>query len=339
MHIPTVIRLAALALLSLTLLIAAHPTHATSRHFPETNQSVTGRFLQYWESHGGLAQQGFPISPEFREKSDLNGKSYTVQYFERAVFEYHPENEPPHDVLLSQLGTFVYKQKYPEGAAQGEPPPGEGSQLFPETGRTVHGLFLTYWQEHGGLAQQGFPISETFIETSPLDGKPYTVQYFERAVFEHHPENQPPHDVLLSQLGTFRLKEKHNGTAPATGVLKITTVYNGSKEENNREYAELTNTGSAPQDLAGWMLTKVSKNLIAYRFPAGTQLAPGATLRIISGPQATASAPNEYVWRTAPVWCNEGDAATLLDPEGTIADRLFYGKPVDLANGKTACSR
>jgi hypothetical protein len=35
-----------------------------------------------------------------------------VQYFERAVFEYHPENAAPYDVLLSQLGTFRYRDKY-----------------------------------------------------------------------------------------------------------------------------------------------------------------------------------------------------------------------------------
>jgi hypothetical protein len=78
-----------------------------------------------------------------------------------------------------------------------------GCQTFPETGHKVCGRFLTYWQQNGGLAQQGFPISEEFVETSELNGKPYTVQYFERAVFEHHPDNRPPFDVLLSQLGTF----------------------------------------------------------------------------------------------------------------------------------------
>jgi hypothetical protein len=45
---------------------------------------------------------------------------YTVQYFERAVFEYHPENQPPYDVLLSQLGTYQYKAKY--GSGSGAPP-------------------------------------------------------------------------------------------------------------------------------------------------------------------------------------------------------------------------
>jgi hypothetical protein len=95
--------------------------------FKETGTTACGRFLEYWQTHGGLPQQGFPISPEFTEVSDLNGKPYTVQYFERAVFEYHPENQPPYDVLLSQLGTFQFKRKYPTGdtsqGPQPEPPP------------------------------------------------------------------------------------------------------------------------------------------------------------------------------------------------------------------------
>src|SRR5687768_11055751 len=82
------------------------------RTFPETGKQVCGRFLEYWTQNGGLAQQGFPISNEFTEVSDLNGQTYTVQYFERAVFEKHPENEPRYDVLLSQLGTYQFRRKY-----------------------------------------------------------------------------------------------------------------------------------------------------------------------------------------------------------------------------------
>src|SRR5689334_9863354 len=72
------------------------------------------------------------------------------------------------------------------------------SRYFPETHHWVRGSFLQYWNEHGGLAQQGFPLTEEFPEVNKLDGKTYQVQYFERAIFEHHPENQPPFDVLLS---------------------------------------------------------------------------------------------------------------------------------------------
>lgn len=87
----------------------------TSHFFKETGHTVAGRFWEYWQANGGLAQQGFPLSDEFQEKSDLDGKTYTVQYFERSVFEKHPENPSPYDVLLSQLGTFRYKEKYPNG--------------------------------------------------------------------------------------------------------------------------------------------------------------------------------------------------------------------------------
>lgn len=54
------------------------------------------------------------------------------------------------------------------------------------------------------------------METSPLDGKPYTVQYFERAVFEYHPENPPPYDVLLAQLGTYVGQARYTQGFPAT---------------------------------------------------------------------------------------------------------------------------
>ena len=181
----------------------------TTRMFPETGKTVRGLFLDYWQSNGGLAQQGFPISDMFTEISALNGKPYTVQYFERAVFEYHPENQAPYNVLLSQLGTFQYKKKYPTGASGQTPNTSEGSLLFPETGKRVGGKFLEYWQKNGGLAQQGYPISDEFMEKSDLNGQTYLVQYFERAVFELHPENQPPFDVLLSQLGTFQYRGKY----------------------------------------------------------------------------------------------------------------------------------
>ena len=36
-----------------------------------------------------------------------DGKSYRVQYFERARLEHHPENPAPYDVLLGQFGRTV----------------------------------------------------------------------------------------------------------------------------------------------------------------------------------------------------------------------------------------
>ncbi|MGA7732465.1 MAG: copper resistance protein CopC [Chloroflexia bacterium] len=184
--------------------------------FDQTGKTVCGRFLEYWNTHGGLAQQGFPISGEIQEKSATDGKTYTVQYFERAVFEKHPENKAPNDVLLSLLGNFLYKQNYPNGAPN-QKASTVNPRKFAETGKTMGGKFREYWEKNGGLAQQGYPISEEFQEKSPLDGKTYLVQYFERAVFEYHTENAAPFDVLLSQLGTFRYKAEYE-TRPQANV-------------------------------------------------------------------------------------------------------------------------
>lgn len=201
----------ALATVSVPARQAQGQQQPVSRTFAETGKTVSGKFLQYWLLHGGLAQQGFPISQELSEVSETDGKPYTVQYFERAVFEYHAENPAPNDVLLSLLGTFLSKQKYPAGAPGQEPNSLPGSVQFTETGKRLGGKFLDYWKSHGGLAQQGLPISDEFTETSALNGQVYRVQYFERAVFEYHPENPAPNDVLLSQLGTFRFRQLYQG--------------------------------------------------------------------------------------------------------------------------------
>jgi hypothetical protein len=131
--------------------------------FPETGKQVCGRFLEYWQKNGGLAQQGLPLSNEFTEVSDLNGKTYTVQYFERAVFEKHPENAAPYDVLLSQLGTFQFQRKYPSGEPSdaGAPPP-PTAQPAATTPPSVAGAkvdlvdYTTYKPEYGGRRAVGY---------------------------------------------------------------------------------------------------------------------------------------------------------------------------------------
>jgi plastocyanin/methionine-rich copper-binding protein CopC len=201
---------------TITFTVAADAQDCTT--FPETGETVCGRFLEYWNTHGGLAQQGYPISGELQEVSATDGNTYTVQYFERAVFEKHPENAAPNDVLLSLLGTFLYKEKYPDGAPNQQAST-TNPQTFPETGMTVGGKFIDYWNTHGGLAQQGYPISNEFQEKSDLDGQTYLVQYFERAVFEYHPENDAPNDVLLSQLGTFRYRSVYSGASVNVDIV------------------------------------------------------------------------------------------------------------------------
>ncbi|NWJ49184.1 MAG: hypothetical protein HXX08_25280, partial [Chloroflexi bacterium] len=70
-----------------------------------------------------------------------------------------------------------------------------------ETGHNLGFGFLKYWQDNGGLERFGYPISEYRRELDPETGKPFMMQWFERARFEYHPENQKPYDILLGLLG------------------------------------------------------------------------------------------------------------------------------------------
>ena len=72
------------------------------RYFAETGHYVSGCFREFWESRGGLFVFGLPLTSQFTHRS-TDGKTYQMQYFERAVFEYHPNNPVPHRVLLRRL--------------------------------------------------------------------------------------------------------------------------------------------------------------------------------------------------------------------------------------------
>jgi hypothetical protein len=176
----------------------------TQVYFPETGHTVSGKFLAYWEDHGGLAQFGYPLTDARPEQLE-DGHTYTVQWFERARFELHPENPPPWDVELGQFGRRILQERTGEDVS---PPakPLPGQAYFPETEHNLGGDFLAYWQANGGLAEFGYPISEVFQQQLE-DGKIYTVQYFERARFEEHPENQPPYTLLLGQFGRHIMDE------------------------------------------------------------------------------------------------------------------------------------
>ena len=73
-------------------------------------------------------------------------------------------------------------------------------RCFAETDFCVAGRFLQYWQASGGLARNGYPLSDLFVERLE-DGRAYTVQYFERVRLEAHEGNVPPYDVQIGHFG------------------------------------------------------------------------------------------------------------------------------------------
>lgn len=179
-------------------------------------------FLTFWRTNGGLLVFGYPLSGEIVEDGRI------VQYFERARFEYHPENlGKDGQVMLSLLGNELYGARgFPDGQMQ------PGRIFFPETGNTLGGKFLQFWEKRGGLKIFGFPISEPFEETSQIDGQVRIVQYFERAKFEFFPEElggfyqqqvnayglrlQGLREVQLSDLGRQVMQQHRHQVTSAT---------------------------------------------------------------------------------------------------------------------------
>lgn len=171
-------------------------------YFPETGHSLSSGFLYYWRNNGGLSMFGYPRTEEFTEGG------YTVQYFERARFEYHPEFKgTEYEVEMGLLGSQVVQGRSFDTSLPFDS--NAGRRYFPETQHSLSYGFKYYWDNNGGLPIFGYPISEEISEVNPEDGHIYTVQYFERARFEYHPEFKgTPYEVELGLLGNQTMRAK-----------------------------------------------------------------------------------------------------------------------------------
>lgn len=99
------------------------------------------------------------------------------------------------------MADFVWPYRHGRPADGAEETVADG-QWFSETGHYIGGGFWVFWRERGGLPIFGYPLTDELRE----DGR--TVQYFERAVFEWHPENDDPWKVLLRRVGAEALARK-----------------------------------------------------------------------------------------------------------------------------------
>jgi hypothetical protein len=194
-------------------------------YYAETGHSLQLGFKGYWERHGGLPVFGYPMTEEYDEWNADIGRFRVTQYLERQRFEWHWENEgTPYQVLLGRLGyehaaRLNLLETDPFRYLGNDEGPDAGCVYFRETGHYACHDFLVYWQEHGldfgdpgtsfreSLALFGYPLSEPFTTTN-ADDHTVVTQYFERAVFELHPENVYPYRILLRRLGVEALDDR-----------------------------------------------------------------------------------------------------------------------------------
>jgi hypothetical protein len=164
-----------------------------------------GAFKSYWDQNGGLEQFGFPLTEPFNEVSPTDGNTYVTQYFQRAIFEYHPEFAgTQYQVLLRLVGNLETKGR--TFAPGTDTSTSDTRYFFNNTQHSLSGVFKNYWDGRGGLAIYGYPISEPLFEVNAADNLTYLVQYFERARLEYHPEfTGTRYEVLLGLLGWQQL--------------------------------------------------------------------------------------------------------------------------------------
>ncbi len=161
-------------------------------YFEQTQHNACAGFAAYWSKFGGLPVFGYPITEEFVQ----NGM--TVQYFERARFEWHPGSDASHyDVVLGRVGSELAA-----GMASQAPftPAADANSAhctyFAQTSHNACNGFRAYWLKYGGLDVFGYPISEEFVQDGTV------VQYFERARFEWHPGTSATRfDVIQGRVG------------------------------------------------------------------------------------------------------------------------------------------
>jgi hypothetical protein len=114
------------------------------------------------------------------------------------------------------------------------------------------------------------------------------------------------------------------GAASATAQIVINELHVAPEVKQERvEFVELHNAGTNAVDLGGWAFTAG----VAYTFPAGTTLAPGA-YRVVAQDPAALAAKYGVAGALGP-WTgrlsNEGERVTLVDARGAVRDEVRYG--------------
>ena len=183
-------RFAIFLFLAIILLATWNPVSAQSsggtQYFPETGHNVKGDFLRFFKSASDpVLLFGYPITEQMTSK---DGK--TVQYFQRARLELHPESPAKQRVQMTALGQVMYRR----GSQQLNIDNPAACQTF-SSGYRVCFAFLDFYQANGGAAQFGNPISPFEFQDNLI------VQYFEKARFEWRADRPEGQRVVISDLG------------------------------------------------------------------------------------------------------------------------------------------
>ena len=165
---------------------SAYAQSTEYKYFSETGHNVSGEFFKFYNSNpNAIFLYGYPITEEFTSK---DGK--TVQYFQRARFEFRADLPEGQRIQVTPLGSLTY-------ATTGKLDVNNTFACRPcvETGYAVCFSFLEFFDLYGGVGQFGYPISGFEYHENKL------VQYFEKARLEWQPWKPEGQRVVVSDLG------------------------------------------------------------------------------------------------------------------------------------------
>ena len=201
--------------MALVLLFTLAPQSAgaqtAQRCFTETSFCISGRIREFWEQNGGLAVFGLPIGPQ--QQVQIEGQPSRCNGSSARDWSCTPKMRDPTMCCWARWARIGWPQQGRDWFTFPKSRRAADCRFFPETGHNVCGddpgrpgapaawSSTADGQERGREPGAVWPAAERCqTETSRGQGI-YSVQWFERARFELHPENQPPYNVLLGRLG------------------------------------------------------------------------------------------------------------------------------------------
>ena len=255
-----------------------------------TGFAVQGIWLDWFYDHGGLDILGYPRSPA---TADPLNPTQCVQYFQRAVLEWHPLNPNPYRIQRRLLVDLMMP-----GIDPAVPPArsnGGDYWYFPQTGHAVSNFapdgsrisFKYFFDIHGREDTFGYPLEEPKRRVGE-DGVERWTQRFQAALFEFHqefdiPGNKPGTNipwrnwiVELGLLGDFYIAQHdlHFGlTCPQAPMLGFGKVWHDNPGVQNRLQCplalEVPTAITEQQFQHGWMFRRDDTDQIYVLVDAG----------------------------------------------------------------------
>ena len=240
---------------------ASAQSSADTQYYPETGHNVKGDFLRFFkEVKDPVLLFGYPITEQITSK---DGK--TVQYFQRARFELHPELPENQRVQLTALGQAMYHT----GSQQLNIDNPAACQSFP-TGFRVCFAFLDFYQANGGAAQFGNPISPFEFQENLI------VQYFEKARFEWRADRPEGQRVVVTDLGRLYFDQLGESQSYLRPIQQLNATISDILSLQTRAFVQKAITPSSGQQTVYVLVQSQTSQTIAsangkatVRFPDG----------------------------------------------------------------------